>query len=103
MSDPSPILARAAFLLLDAWRALPMAQKTALRLASPAHGSRRLTYDTNLHTVRALERKALTGEGGDARLLTPEGMHLRKVGLLNDAAAARRNYGRRKDAEALGA
>lgn len=100
MSDPSPIIARAAFLLLDAWRELSPAQRGALRLAAPSLGSRRLPSSTNMHTVRALLGKRITGEGGDARALTPEGLHLRAVGLRDDAAAARRSYGRRKDTEA---
>lgn len=98
MADPD--VTAALGLLLAAWRRLPLAQQSALRRSTPAMGARRLQYDCNARTHRALTTKLLVGSDGDPRLLTPTALLMRSVGMNAEAAQAKRRYNRRRnDAE----
>ena len=93
VADSEPILARARRALLDVWHDLPLAQQTALQRATPILASRRLQADTHVLTARALVAKRFADRDG---VLTPDGLHVRSVGLEADSGAARRRYSRRE-------
>ncbi len=101
MSDRNPDITAALGLLLTVWRALPMAQQTALRLSTPTTGTRRLQHNCHARTVRSLLAKGYTGADvgyrPDAFALTPIGVVLRFVGMQFEAAQAKRRYSKRKN------
>ncbi len=101
MSDRNANIAAALGLLLAEWRALSLAQQSALRRSTPTPGARRLQADARETTVRALLRKGLTGGdagyGADDRTLTPEAMIMRAVGMRSEKASAQRRYSKRSN------
>lgn len=91
-------LDRARFALLDAWRDLTPAQRTALRGASCFGPASPIAVQphVNARTVAALQRLDLVCQ--HRRTLSPLGVLVRDAGLALEDAAAKRKYNRRKAA-----